>query len=98
MGSKLSPMLADIFVYLMEMKVIKPYLANKTVLYYRRFVDDIFVIIKKGESENILSAMNKFNRNLKFTKDQSYPLPFLDTQVYIENGVIEHRFYKKNYR
>ena len=37
---------------------------------WRRFVDDTFVCIKCGSIENVLSVLNLFLDNIKFTYEQ----------------------------
>ena len=45
MGSPLEPLLADIFLIDLEKKIL-PILKENGVVYYKRYVDDIFAIVK----------------------------------------------------
>ena len=45
MGSRLNPILADLFMNLMEESYI---IGNKNVVFYKRYIDEILVIQKKG--------------------------------------------------
>ena len=97
MGSKLSPALANIFCHMMEFNVINKYI-NKEVLFYIRYVDDVFTILKKGCYQNILAEMNSFDIDLKFTYEKMTKnnLVFLDTSVYSDtNGILQLKHYKK---
>ena len=44
MGSKSGPSIANIFVFIFE----KEFLRIHRPIFYKRFIDDIFMIIKKG--------------------------------------------------
>ena len=78
MGSPLGPLLANIFMVELE-NVLVPKL-NDYVKKWRRFVDDTFVYIKHGSTEYVLSILNSFHDNIKFTYEQenNNRLPFLD--------------------
>ena len=47
---------------------------------WRRFVDDTFVYVKRGSIEYVLSVLNSFHDNIKFTYEQenNNKLAFLD--------------------
>ena len=97
MGSRLSPALANIFCHMMEENVISGYCGNK-ILFYVRYVDDIFVIIKKGFSTEILNEMNTFDSFLSFVPQQmvNNSLIFLDTKIYIDGeGTLQLGKYSK---
>ena len=98
MGSKLSPALANIYCHLMEMK-LSNYI-NKHIIFYRRYVDDIFVIIDKKFVKPFLNKLNEFDKDyLSFTMEEPNErneLPFLDTLVFIDSkNVIQLKFYQK---
>ena len=78
MGNSLSPILANIFCYLMEKQVILPKY-NKIVMFYCRYVDDVFAIVDKNIIESLMSEMNSFDSGLTFTLDRAKPnLPYLE--------------------
>ena len=98
MGSRLSPILADLFVNLMEESIITKHINNGNLVFYSRYVDDILVIYKKGMENTVLSDMNRFDHFLNFTieKMTNNSLPFLDTEVYVDSeNIVQLRFYKK---
>ena len=71
MGGKLSPAIANIFCHMFEMQIIEDEINNGTILAYHRYVDDIFVVLKKGKKLGLLDKLNNFDRNLKFTIENS---------------------------
>ena len=52
-----------------------------------RFVDDAFACVKIGSVEDVLSVLNSFHKNIKFTyeEEQNNTLPFLDV-LFIRDG------------
>ena len=53
----------------------------------RRFVDDMFAYVKIGSVEYVLSVLNSFHKNIKFTykEEQNSTLPCLDV-LFIRDG------------
>ena len=53
----------------------------------RRFVDDMFAYVKIGSVEYVLSVLNSFHKNIKFTykEEQNSTLPCLDA-LFIRDG------------
>ena len=96
MGNSLSPILANIFCYLMEKQVILPKY-NKSVMFYCRYVDDVFAILDKNVVESLLSEMNNFDPSLTFTLERADPtLSFLDTEIYLDNiNNLQHKHFRK---
>ena len=64
MGNPLGPVLANIFMSSLEENYI-PNLIRK--LYWGRYVDDTFTILKSNEVDNILLVLNSYHKNIKFT-------------------------------
>ena len=69
MGSSLGPVLVNIIVTELEDVVIKPPITNGTIKFYTRFVDDTLLIIKAENVKQVHIALNKFDKNLRFTVD-----------------------------
>ena len=88
MRSKLSPLLANQFLNVMENTILKIYEENNDLSFYRRYVDDIFCVIKKGKTETLLAEMNNFNPNLEFASEKMVndKINFLDTTIFLKNG------------
>ena len=98
MGSRLSPILADIFCHLMESEVISKHLDNNSIIMYARYVNDCALLIKKGTQNIILHDMNCFDLFSNFTVEniQDNLLPFLDTTIYLDSdNTLQLKFYKK---
>ena len=85
MGSPLGPVIANIYMVELETTLV-PKLENH-VQKWRRFVDDTFVYVKIGSVEFVLSVLNSFHKNIKFTyeEEQNNTLPFLDA-LFIRDG------------
>ena len=65
---------------------------------WRRFVDDTFVCIKCGSIENVLSVLNLFLDNIKFTYEQENWLPFLDVLFIRDYEKINSTVFRKDTR
>ena len=83
MGSPLAPVLAKLFMGHHEQN----WLVHKealSVLFYKRYVDDIFWIFKKSEQAcKFCDCLNTRHKNIEFTigKEQEEELPFLDVLI-----------------
>ena len=83
MGSPLDPVLANLFMGHHE----QHWLIQKEalpVLFYKRYIDDIFCIFKTSEqADKFLYFLNTRYKNIKFTieKEQDQKLPFLDVLI-----------------
>jgi hypothetical protein len=60
MGSKLSPIISNIFLPILEAKFIDENINNNNILGHKRYVDDIFLVVKKTEKNNIFRKINNF--------------------------------------
>ena len=87
MGSKISGAVANIFMNMLETKIISKHINNGSIQFYCRFVDDIYCFIKKSETENIMKEMNSFEKDLKFTIERmsENEIHFLDTTTYLDD-------------
>ena len=65
MGSHLGPMIANIFMVERQISLV-PNLEDH-LQKWRRFVDDTFAYVKVGSVEYVLSVLNSFHKNIKFT-------------------------------
>ena len=86
MGSKISPLIANIYLNIMEQKFIKNEIENGNIISYCRFVDDIYCVVRKTQKRRILTSINKFDpKFLKFTHEEmsNNSLTFLDTEIYL---------------
>ena len=68
MGSRLSPLISNLYCNMMEQKVITKFIKNNTIISQKRYFDDVFLCCIKGSFEKILREMNNFDKcNLEFT-------------------------------
>ncbi|EYB82562.1 hypothetical protein Y032_0357g3392 [Ancylostoma ceylanicum] len=94
MGIRIAPLLAIVFLDYIEKASL-----TKGVLFYKRYIDDVFAI---GSSLSVLTStlaeLNSKDVNIKFTMeepDKDGFLPFLNTRVRFCNGIPEIRWYRK---
>lgn len=80
MGSKLSPLLADVFMSDLEVELQKEKLFPRV---WWRYVDDIFAIVKERYLPQIIDLLNSRHRSIKFTVEREIDgkLPFLDLSI-----------------
>ena len=64
---------------------------------WKRFVDDVYSILKRTNLENFLHQINNLHRNFKFTMEgeSNGELAFLDTLLKRNNGEISALVYRK---
>ncbi|XP_062708533.1 uncharacterized protein LOC134288261 [Aedes albopictus] len=95
MGSKLSPLLADLFMSDFENE------AQKKKLFPRiwwRYVDDVFAPVKERYLDQTLSMLNSQHNTIKFTveKEVEGRLPFLDLLISRkEDSTLKFGIYRK---
>ncbi|KFD65050.1 hypothetical protein M514_22767 [Trichuris suis] len=83
MGSPLSPVLADVSMERLEGKAFSEGDKNILPRFFKRYVDDIFVIIESGKEEAFLNYLNSlFPNTISFTiekemSENGYPSQFL---------------------
>ena len=68
-GSSLGPVLANIIMTELEDVIIKPLIADGTIKFDSRFVDDTLLVMKAENVSQVHKALNKFDNNLRFTVD-----------------------------
>ena len=101
MGSPLGPVLFDIFMIELETSLL-PKLTD-CMQFWKRYVDDTICFIKVRSVNYILSVLNSFDINIKFTYELEHEgkLRFLDvllcrvglcTTVYICTKLLEKRY------
>lgn len=95
MGSALSPILADIVLEELLDKCLDN-LENKPRL-LTKYVDDLFCVIRKDDTQKTLETLNKFHKHIKFTveTEKEGKLPYLDSIAVIINNKIKIDWYQK---
>jgi len=96
MGSPLSPILANLFLYSMESEIIP---RNPNIKFWTRYIDDVFAFIRSRFKNKILDDLNSFHeKNIQFTTEceQDNQLPFLDVLIMRnDNGSLQFKVYRK---
>ena len=89
MGSPLGPLFANIFLSFHEKSWLADCPSNFKPLFYRRYVDDCFLIFQSRDHVlPFLSYLNSKHSNIQFTHEleNNSSLPFLDVNVMRSNG------------
>ena len=99
MGSPLGPTFANIFLCHHETTRLKSCPKAFKPVYYKRYVDDIFVLFEKPEQvSRFVNYMNKRHKNIKFSfeneKDNSFS--FLDVKICREKDKFTTNVFRKD--
>lgn len=95
MGSKLSPLLADVFMSDLESELENEKLFPRV---WWRYVDDIFALLKERYLPQTLDLLNSRHSTIKFTveKESNGKLPFLDLLITKkEDNTLKYGIYRK---
>ena len=99
MGSPLGPTLANKFLFYHESNWLKDCPKNFKPIYYKRYVDDIFVLFNKPEHVHFfLEYINKKHKNIKFSIETKLngSLSFLDVKKFQENEKFVTSVFRKD--
>jgi hypothetical protein len=89
MGSPMIPPYANLFMHMLEKNLVDYYLTNQNLLLYKRFIDDIFIIVKNDPIiiKTFIEAMNHLAPFIKLTWTKpSHQVDFLDITI-----ILNHR-------
>ena len=96
MGSPLGPRLADVFMNHYEQIWLNECLIEFKPKFYRRYVDDIFVLCESQDHlEKFKEYLNKKHQNINFTSEFEVDgkLPFLDILIDRSGGIVQTSVY-----
>ena len=96
MGSPLGPTLANLFLVYYESKWLENCPQQFKPQFYRRYVDDIFVMFKKRDHvKKFLRYINSRHRNIKFTCEEAKDnkISFLDIRR--NNNALETSIFRR---
>ena len=99
MGSPLGPTLANAFMCHHEKVWIETCPADFRPKFYRRYVDDIFVLFEHEEQlDKFKDFLNGYHPSLKFTSEKECDgkMPFLDFSIFREGGKFSTKVYRKS--
>ena len=97
-GSPLGPSLANVFLCHHETKCLNDRPEKFNPVFYKRYVDDIFVLLKRPEHvEPFVDYMNSKHKNISFSFEtkKNEQMSFLNINVFRENGKFATNFYRK---
>lgn len=94
MGNPLSPFLANLFMSNFEVELTQHEIFPRI---WHRYVDDIFAIVHKDDTSNVLSLLNDQNVSIQFTTELEVDakLAFLDLEVSRVEDHLEFNIYRK---
>ena len=95
MGSPLGPVLASIFMVELETSIIPT--LERSLLKWKRYVDDTFCYVKIGTVNDILNQLNGFHQNIQFNYEleKNNKLVILDVLLIHNKDTIETTVYRK---
>lgn len=82
MGSKLTPIQACRIIYNLFVTVTES--LNFTLFFIKLFVDDSIAAVHKNKVQELLTALNNYNKDIQFTvekEDKNKQINFLDTTI-----------------
>ena len=98
MGSLSGPALANIFMCNFEKKWLKDCPHSLRPVFYRRYVDDIFVLFSSlDQAENFKKYLSSKHPNINFLSEKEYVgrLSLLDVNIFREKGKVVSNVYRK---
>jgi len=95
MGSSLGPVLANVIMTEMEKIIVDPLIADGSIPFYTRFVDDTLLLAKPEDVNRILGLFNSFHPKIQFTCDEFLDgnVHFLDLRI---SDNLQTDIYRKN--
>ena len=97
MGNPLGPVIANIFMVELENKKV-PSMASM-LENWLRYVDDTIAFVKEDQVDNIITILNGYHKDIKFTKEieENDRLPFMDVLLIKTNdNKLRLKIYRKN--
>ena len=99
MGAPLSPVIANIFLCEFETKAMQQCNLNTRPQFYRRFLDDTFLIFENLDvSKQFFAFLNDFHNNIRFTceNETNKKLSFLDISIQRTEEGFETSIFRKS--
>ena len=97
MGSPLGPTLANVFLC-HHKKWLNDCPNNFKPVFYKRYVDDVLVLLKKSEHVQLfVNYMTSKHKNISFSyeTEKDGAMPFLDVNIFRENGKFATNVHRK---
>ena len=96
MGNPLGPVIANIFMVELESKIVPT--ISDIMPEWIRYVDDTLTFVKRGELNKVLTELNNFHEDIKFTHEteNKKSISFLDVKLTrVDNGTLRTCVYRK---
>ena len=97
MGSPVSPIIANIYMEALEAEALLT--SSHAPRFWRRYVDDIFAIIRSRSLSKFLDHLNNQKKDIirfSYEVEENGALPFLDTLIIRSTeGFLETKVYRK---
>ena len=96
MGNPLGPVIANIFMVELENSIV-PAMSDILTTWYR-YVDDTIAFVKEDQINNIISTLNNYHRDIKFTHEteENGAISFLDVHMQrTSNNKLRLKVYRK---
>jgi len=96
MGSPMIPPYANIFMYQLEKDTVHKYKNAGSLLLYKRFIDDVFIITKDSNISELQNDLNSLHPAIKLTwTPAAKHCSFLDINAFVKNGKLHTNVYQK---
>ena len=101
MGTPVLVCVAILYVYYMERNLVADWLSRGLLLFYRRFIDDIFaVFLNQDALESFFTEFNSLNTNIQCSGMASDSVVWLDVTVFkgsrfAASGLLDIKIYQK---
>ena len=99
MGSPISSTIAEIYIQYFESLHVKHWLESSEIIFYKRYVDDIFIVYDTGKTnaQNIFKKIYKIDPNLQFkiTYETDNTITYMDLSISRSNNKLELGIYRK---
>jgi hypothetical protein len=95
MGNNAAPTLATIFMDFVERKILQ---SLPGITFWKRYLDDIFLIYENLDSTTLLSCVNSVHPAIKFTIEPmiNNQIPFLDILISRQGGSLQYQLFMKS--
>jgi hypothetical protein len=99
MGSPIPGTLTEIYLRLIEERYIKHWIGDQNIVYYKRYVDDIFIIFDTSKINEITinEVISSIDQHLEFkiTEETNNSIKYLDMAINRNENRMEISIYRK---
>ena len=97
MVSSLSPIVSNLLLNMLKKKLVKKFLDEGIVKFWKRYADDVLCIVSKDALENILTRLNNWDPQLVFTVTEmaENSLVFSESEIYISENKVNFKLFRR---